>query len=436
MHMVKRISFEHLFLYLFFILIPFGIKKVEAIFVYPWGSKAIFLYAIDGVVAWLFIMWILRKGWRNIVYTSSTTRALGLFVGIALLSLLFASHRGLGAYTMLHLLEGVFLYFYFATHQTLTRDFAFRAILVGTTFQTFIGLLQFKAQKSIGISYLGESHFGAPIPGTATFYFGIEKFVRVPGTFLHPNILGAFLFMSSLLILYYVLRSKDVVSSMLWLLFYYATNLLLLLTFSRSSITTILVLTVIYLIVSYKKSRIQEMYVFVVWGLVFLTIGTMFGNVLTARFQHSFDELSYKHRVIYNHIGLEVLSQRPLLGVGVGNFVDYAFHAKLYQAQQLSISYLYQPIHNLYLLIGVETGMFGVLAFLAFLALLFRSRFGELYSDPTLFVVSCVLAGFLMLGFADHYFWDLEQGIVMLWTMLGLFALVSHKKQTMGVEFP
>jgi len=417
--MFSRRRFEESLLYVFFILIPFGIKKVEAIFVYPWGAKPIFLHMIDIAIMSLFVMWCMRKGWRDVAFTL-TTKALLLFGSVTIVSLGFAFHRGLGAYTLLHLSFGIFLYFYFSSHSFLKQEVAFRAILVGVALQTVVGLLQFRAQESIGISYLGETLFGPFVRGTANFYFGAEKLVRVPGTFLHTNILGAFLLMGSLFILYFLLKSRRIFPVIGWSFFYYVTNLLLLLTFSRSSITTILVCTLIYCIVSHRVYRLKIFRVFAVWSLVFLTIWGMFGNVLKARFENSFNELSYKHRVIYNEIGVQVVGQHPLLGVGIGNFTDYAYSEKLYQARELTLSFLYQPIHNLYLLIAAETGIFGLLAFLAFLVLLFRARTREIFVDERVLTLSCILVGFLILGFADHYFWDIEQGITMLWTVLGL----------------
>ncbi|MEK7498258.1 MAG: O-antigen ligase family protein [Patescibacteria group bacterium] len=422
--MLSRRRLEESLIYTFLLLIPFGIKKVEAIFVYSWGSKPIFLHMIDIAILALFVMWCMRRGWNDVPH-SLTTKALLLFGGITIISLGFAFHRGLGFYTLLHLLSGIFLYFYFSSHSFLKQEMAFRGILVGVVLQTIVGLLQFKAQKSIGISYLGEILFGPFVRGTANFYFGAEKLVRVPGTFLHTNVLGAFLLMGSLLILYFLLRSKKISSVVGWSLLYYGTNLLLLLTFSRSSITTVSICTLIYCVVSYKTYRLKIFRALVVWFFVFLTLWGMFGNVLKARFENSFNELSYKHRVIYNEIGVQVVIQHPLLGVGIGNFTDYAFREKLYQARQLSISYLYQPIHNLYLLIAAETGVLGLLAFLAFLVLLFKSRMREVFASERVLVLFCVVGGFLVLGVADHYFWDLEQGITMFWLMLGL---VGHKE--------
>ncbi|MBI5153135.1 MAG: O-antigen ligase family protein [Parcubacteria group bacterium] len=420
MSIFSRRRLEESLFYVLLVFIPFGIKKVEAIFVYPWGSKPIFLYMIDIAILFLFLFWYLRKGWRDIVFSSST-KALLLFSSSAILSLVFAFHRGLGAYTLLHLLYGVFLFFYLSTHPFLKQEVAFRAILVGVALQTIVGLLQFQAQKSIGISYLGETFFGAHIPGTATFYFGAEKLVRVPGTFLHPNILGAFLLMGSLLTLYFFLRGKKIFSFFGWSFLYYSINLLLLLTFSRSSITTVSLLTLIYCAVSYRTYHAKILRVFLIWFFVLLTLWSMFGNVLKARFENSFNELSYKHRVIYNEIGVRVIKEHPLFGVGIGNFTDYAFREKLYQARQLSFSFLYQPIHNLYLLITAEIGVLGFLAFFIFLILLFKTRMYEVFIDERVLVLSCIMGGFLILGLADHYFWDLEQGIVMFWLIVGLF---------------
>ncbi len=420
--MFSRIFSEHAWVYAFLFLLPLGIKKVVTVLSYPWGDRVVFFYVLDIFIAMLFVAWVRRRGWRDVMWRTST-KALCVFVVVACLSFIVAEHKVLAAYSLFRLLEGVFLYVYVAFHPSLRREFAFRALLSGAVVEMVIGFLQFKAQKSIGLLYLGESVFGGLIPGTATFYFLGQKLVRVPGTFLHPNILGAFLVLSSLIVLYYALKSHRFKEVLGWSVFYYGINLFLLFTFSRSSIATVLFFTLIYFLYMRAWSRMQGMMIVAVWGLIFLTLSLMFGSVLVARFENSFNEYSYKHRVVYNEIGTEVVVERPLLGAGIGNFVSYAYQEKLYQARNLNTSYLYQPIHNLYLLIGSEVGLFGVAFFFLFLFFLFRENGRGLVKDGAGFAIVCIVSSFLILGFADHYFWDLEQGIAMFWTMLGLMVL-------------
>ncbi|MDE2438247.1 MAG: O-antigen ligase family protein [Patescibacteria group bacterium] len=426
-----RSHIESLTLFLFFVFLPLGTKKTLAVLVYPFGSKAFFLYAFDIALVILFGCWVLRKGWCHRTH-DIPHKMLSLFVGAVVLSFLLAGRFHLISwYALIRLFEGMFCYYYLASHPTLTREYAFRALLAGAFFEMWIGIAQFKLQHNIGLHALGETWFGDGISGTATFHFGVDKIVRIPGTFLHPNILGAFLFMSSCMALYFFVHSEKPWAARGWVVFYYGVNFLLLCTLSRSNIVTTLIVTGGYLGSLYAHHRMKVITIAVVWILILGTLWGMFGNILDARFVHSFDEFSYTNRVLYNEVGLSVIASHPILGVGIGNFVDFAFSHTLFQAHGLDLPYLYQPVHNLYIFIAAETGVTGFLLFLAFLGTLIASEWRAVWHEPSRRVVLFIFVGFLALAMIDHYFWDLEQGIVMFWMVLGFLVLKETPQKSL-----
>jgi O-antigen ligase len=160
---------------------------------------------------------------------------------------------------------------------------------------------------------------------------------------------------------------------------------------------------------------------------------------LKARFLTiSFEEQAIDLRFFYNKMALSIIKEKPFLGIGIGNFVWYSQNYQVFlraankmlslvgQSDKEIPKWLFQPVHNIYLLIAVEMGLLGLVAFLLFLGRILlgwlkvcflparhRLRHQVLVGG---FLVSC----FLILGLTDHYFWTLQQGGLMFWLSLAL----------------
>lgn len=79
----------------------------------------------------------------------------------------------------------------------------FSVIIISAILQSFIAIIQFLLQKSIGLTFLGESIFSVFDPGVAKIVINGDIFVRSYGFFPHPNILGGFLALSLVITLFY-----------------------------------------------------------------------------------------------------------------------------------------------------------------------------------------------------------------------------------------
>jgi O-antigen ligase len=84
----------------------------------------------------------------------------------------------------------------------------------------------------------------------------------------------------------------------------------------------------------------------------------------------------------------------------------------------------YQPVHNVFLLIWSELGIIGLVLFILFLWKVFRANntvprlpADEAGGTP---VFKAILLGLTIIMFFDHYFWDIQQGQIILWMILGL----------------
>ena len=141
-----------------------------------------------------------------------------------------------------------------------------------------------------------------------------------------------------------------------------------------------------------------------------------------SRVKISSGEEAVQLRIFYNKESLKSLNW---FGVGSGNFVDWL----MTKDQNLSRN-LYQPVHNIYLLIYSENGILGITVFAIFLLLLIkdfilRTKMSKLYHYSFLLIV----LSFLFFGLFDHFLWTLQQGRFIFWLTLSLlsFGLTSLK---------
>jgi O-antigen ligase len=108
------------------------------------------------------------------------------------------------------------------------------------------------------------------------------------------------------------------------------------------------------------------------------------------------------------------------LGVGAGNFTavmqDYSF-VKL-------VPWLFQPVHNIYLLVFNELGVFGGVVFISLFSyifvLLLRAWKGAFNDKRLVCVLMAFFAIIFVIGFFDHYFISLYQGQFLLWFFVGM----------------
>lgn len=155
--------------------------------------------------------------------------------------------------------------------------------------------------------------------------------------------------------------------------------------------------------------------------------------VYEKRIRHGDDDsaIARKHLSL---IALEMIQDRPLVGFGAGNC---HLAAQTYADQGIWRSEWYYTIHSKYLLVWVETGLFGIATFLLVLGNGIRSGaqawFGR---DPFFAPLGIALAAALvghMLHMAVDIFNSRTQ-VELLWLILGLTAAVGRAAADSRVE--
>ena len=408
------ISFRHIFNYE-----PFGFIE--------W--QAISLYATDILLGVLLVFWLKHyleiRNWK--LEIGKTDYLLLAFIIVAGISIKNASETGLAWFQWVKLVEGTALYFYIKNYAYKRFDLTagFTALVAGGIFQSFVGIAQYTAQHSLGLWWLGESAFNSTMTGVAAFIANGEKVIRAYGTTPHPNVLAAYMFIAIgafyNIAIYHKKKER-------WHLFHLIMLMAFFMTYSRVVIglwgLTFLIRS--FLIRFYprfhhdfwnnREMALRGMKIFIgtiVMGLVFLV--WQWPNVIN-RLSISANDEAVQLRMLYNRESLE--SGVNWFGVGMGNFVSWLMTQDLHISRDL-----YQPVHNIYLLIYSETGIIGALLFVAFLISLLRNyyrrtRFRKLYHFSFMLIVATLLG----IGLFDHFLWTIQAGRLVFWLGLGLAA--------------
>lgn len=273
----------------------------------------------------------------------------------------------------------------------------FSGLSLAVLFTCLLSLAQFLLGHSLGFWIIGERSFSVTTPLVAKFNYYDRVFLRPYATFSHPNLLAGFLVITLPMIqlgLSKKLYKFDIALRLLG-------SVAVLVTFSRPA----LILLGIQILFIYRK----------LWKLI-LILFIILSPIVFVRFTSifTFDTLAILRRKELADYSIELFLREPVFGIGINNFINFLALDKIL----VGTSRFLQPVHNIFLLILAEAGIFGFLSFTFFLAGAFyenlkkKDRFSKILTESLLIVV--------FLGLFDHYFLTLPQGQRLLFLILGL----------------
>ncbi|MFA5173203.1 MAG: O-antigen ligase family protein [Candidatus Paceibacterota bacterium] len=414
--------------YAFLLIFPFGYRWEVLRFIPGFHEyESVFLYASD-----LFLVLFLIMGTAVLFSKKERTKKgksilfLIYFLTAAIFSLIFSPLFILSICFLLRLFTlagAAFLISELIRKKTIEVKNILGIISLGAIFQSAVAFFQFKFQKSLGLYFLGEPMLSSNTPGISKITADGAKIIRAYGTFLHPNILSAFLIMGFLALLYFYFKKENLKEKILILIFSYPVLLAIILTFSRQAWIALLMsifFLSIMIILKKKMTGVKKM-IPIFLALVFAVIPAK--DFILERAPISTKEDAVTERLAYNEMGISLIKENPF-GSGLGTQVSYAYKNGFYEKFGMTKSWLWQPIHNIYLLIASETGILGITLFLAFvLSLLIPIKKISL----EIAVIKINFLAFLIIGISDHFFWTIGQGQIMLWLLIGLLMQNSCK---------
>ena len=272
------------------------------------------------------------------------------FSFLAFLNIYFSISPWVSFFKWLKILELIFLALYVSRNKDLFRRKIFIRVLgFSLMLISVVGITQFLLGKTLGgpLYFLGERSFNIETPGIALQNIFGRDFLRAYSTFSHPNSLAGYLFVS--IVIFPPLLKKNKLVLLLSLTAF-------LLTFSLSAF-----------------------------------LGASLGLPMFFM-KFNFNAPEFSERISLINTAKEIILRSPLLGNGLGTFV-------------FSNS-LMQPVHNIFLLIFSETGIFGFGALVFLFYKLLRKNW-------------YVFVFILITGFFDHYWLTLQQNVLLLALVYG-----------------
>ena len=272
-----------------------------------------------------------------------------IYVGFNIASLFVASNRALSGYMIEMLVQTLLLYIYVASTVRTRADVRFlvTALLAGMLLEALLILVM--AATGFSPNFLGiKNHVDTAAYGS-----------RVGGTFGTPNGAAAYLCLMLPLALGALVSSEVGRLRQLALLGLPVGALALLITESRGGWISFAISIVVFGAWAIRQRMISAGKVAVA-GLVAVALVFAYWGPISQRINHGD---SSSARLSLAKMAEQMISAKPLLGVGVNN---YGVSIPKYVGPQFTGDWIY-TVHNKYLLVWAEAGIGAVLAFIWFL---------------------------------------------------------------------
>ncbi|HSW88095.1 MAG TPA: O-antigen ligase family protein [Candidatus Saccharimonadales bacterium] len=420
------------------------------------------LYVTDILIFLLFIIWVIEAGHKH----KNTVPLLGGGWGwvtsallVILVILFFTFNISLspspqeGLYGLLKLFEIGFLTYYTGNILRTNQKIILFPLVFGIISESVLATLQFFTQGSLGgiLYYFGERTFTSVTPGIANASINGQLLLRPYGTFSHPNVLAGYLVIGMTILLMChpgcaaLIKASTLGVTRIWggdkasrnfgsqdsgqagmtKNFFYLFTLLigtvgLCLTLSRVAILVWVFVCAFLLIRYFQKRLFPKKILLIANGLLgFFVVALFIISPLIPRFsQLTMQDESVVLREQLATDAFNMMFAHPVFGVGLHNFLIALPHYDFSRGSVFSI----QPVHNIFLLTGAETGFVGLWIFMSFVIWLYI----KLFKQYRLSVCIIFLTEIILLGSFDHYFLTIQQGQLLLGLVIGIcFSVLS-----------
>ncbi len=399
-----------------------------------WEYGSFSLYSFD-IMAALLILATLVIHRKRVGGLLGFLPLLGSIMLVAFLSIFQSQDLEISWYACGRLLEALALLMVVVTIRFSFVKAAFVFISAGVI-QSVLGLVQFFSQHISASKWFGLASHDPGVLGDFVVETSSGRWLRAYGSFPHPNVLGGFLVICLLLLLYFFLHLRWRPRAYLRQVLPASVALVLMLfglalTFSRSAwITLAAVLGVFLAIELVRKNRFRLRVIAVVVVTATLVCATLYALVPEVWQVRAgggrLEAQSAGERIGYYAQAGRLIKELWYQGTGIGSYTS-----GLYNRDTTQNAWDYQPVHNLYVLVTAELGIFGGLIFfllvLRFFYKAYRSLRRLLGEDKVLITVLAVTA-LIVLGLFDHYLWTAPSGLLLFWIIFGMWIRYTNEK--------
>ncbi len=344
-----------------------------------------------------------------------------------LVSFFFAPDKLLAAYHYFLFLGGLGLFYLLREgmkripyeESCLSRTRAIYVFLISMFLQSSLGIYQFLSQSSFASKYFGLAEHNPQILGVSVVETLSGRWLRAYGGMDHPNIFGGILVFVLLFSAFALVRKKIINSQIqVWgvlLLFfsYFFALAALFFTFSRAAwLAYFIGLGVLLVSVIRKEERwvAGRLVALILFSVVLFTTAFLpYRELVLTRLSADtrLEIISLTERQDYLTEAAVIIKKNPLFGAGTGNYIRIVEEARGVD------DYRNQPVHNTFLLMFAESGVFAFLFLILFLVFLSKDDKRQTLSLP-------VILALIIIMMFDHWLFSLPFGILFFFFILGV----------------
>lgn len=296
----------------------------------------------------------------------------------------------------------------------------------GAVFQFIFGAYQFITQRSFASKWLGMAMHSADQLGAFVVETDSGRWLRAYGTLSHPNVFGLYVGIG-LLMCIGIAAFRGHGKHVKFYAFMPIIAAALLFSFSRSAILAVVVGFVWMVISAYGSAaapHFRRVIVpsFMIIVATFGTLGWLYAEPLRARAtaEGRLEQQSLDDRVSQFSDATGLLSRHVMQGVGIGQM-------PLALARESATErdwWRYDYVHNVPMLVAVETGLPGLAVWLGFVIVTFyvmRRRLkheSEAATGVTVYAASFI--AMIVASMFDHFLWSSWFGQILFWVVAGI----------------
>lgn len=341
-------------------------------------------------------------------------------------SLLFSFDKVLSLYRYFLFLLGTGFFFIIVRAQY-NRNKLFLTFFSAIFLQSLLAIWQFLSQKTFAFKWLGlASHLPIDL-GTSVVEVSSkgERWLRAYGGFDHPNILGGAVAVGLVIFVWLFVKEKIKIKAVYYYLLFTVCFLGLIFSFSRSSWGgfSLAILFILAVCVVKKdwhaQTKILKIILLsvVLFAVVFFQHSDLFITRLSG--EGRLEIKSDYERSYFLSESRDIIKDNILFGTGIGNYITQTI-----KERKNDYFWTFQPVHNTFLLVLAEVGIFGFLFFILFLAWIVFYSF-----EKKEFLNLSILIILFIIMLYDHWLWSLHFGIMFFWLVMGLlFKNIKFKK--------